>query len=325
MKMKVLITGAFGNLGGNATRRLLEQGHQVRCFDIKTKANEKKAGKLRDKVEVAWGDIRKSDDLAAAVKDIDVAIHLAFLLPPLTDTKPELARDINVGGTQKLIEAMKKVSPASKIIFSSSFTVFGNTQHLEPPRKVTDKVEATDNYTQHKIECEKLCAESSLGWCVMRFAVVPPISLAGVTPKMFAFPFKTRIEFLDPRDAGLALANAAGSKDVWGKTLLIGGGKESQINYGYFVGHMMETMGVGRLPEEAFGADASYTDWLDTSESQRLLNYQQHSFETFAKELPKMMGPVRFVVPLVRPIAMWYVLRQSPYLKANKAAKKAKS
>jgi len=210
----------------------------------------------------------------------------------LTDTKPEMARDINVGGTQKLIEAMKKVSPASKIIFSSSFTVFGNTQHLEPPRKPTDPVEATDNYTQHKIECEKLCAESGLGWCVMRFAVVPPISLNGVTPKMFAFPFKTRIEFLDPRDAGLAMANAAGSKDVWGKTLLIGGGKESQIHYGDFVSRMMESMGVGRLPEEAFGADASYTDWLDTSESQRLLNYQQHSFEVFVRELPKMMGPI---------------------------------
>ena len=323
--MKVLITGALGNLGSNTTKKLLEQGHQVRCFDIKTKPNEKKAKKLPGRAEVFWGDIRKTDDLAAAVKGIDVVIHLAFLLPPLTDTKPELARDINVGGTQKLIEAIKNQNPAPKIIFSSSFTVFGNTQHLEPPRKVTDKIEATDNYTQHKIECEKLCAASGLDWCVMRFAVVPPISISGVTPKMFAFPFKTRIEFLDPKDAGLALANAAGSKDIWGKTLLIGGGKESQIHYGDFVGRMMESMGVGRLPEEAFGADASYTDWLDTSESQRLLQYQQHSFEDFVKELPKMMGPIRFVVPLVRPIARWYVLRQSPYLKANKEAKKGKT
>ena len=316
--MKVLITGALGNLGMNATRQLSTQGHKVRCFDIKTKPNEKKAKKLPAGAEIFWGDIRKADDLAAAVKGVDVVIHLAFLLPPLTDIKPELARDINVGGTQKLIEAMKKVSPKSKIIFSSSFTVFGNTQHLAPPRKVTDPVQVTDNYTQHKIDCEKMCAASGLGWCVMRFAVVPPISIAGVTPKMFAFPFKTRIEFLDPRDAGLALANAASSKDVWGKTLLIGGGKESQIHYGDFVSRMMESMGMGRLPEEAFGADASYTDWLDTSESQRLLNYQQHSFEVFVKELPKMMGSVRFIVPLVRPIARWYVLRQSPYLKANK-------
>ncbi|MFA5056005.1 MAG: NAD(P)-dependent oxidoreductase [Dehalococcoidia bacterium] len=316
--MKVLITGALGNLGGNATRRLLEQGHQVRCFDVRTGNNEKKAGKLRDKVEIFWGDIRKDDDLAAAVKDIDVVIHLAFLLPPLTDTKPEMARDINVGGTQRLIVAMKKVSPKAKIIFSSSFTVFGNTQHLEPPRKATDPVEATDNYTQHKIECEKLCAESGLDWCVMRFAVVPPISIAGVTPKMFAFPFKTRIEFLAPEDAGLALANAAASNDVWGKTLLIGGGKESQIYYGDFIGGMMGAMGVGTLPEEAFGSDASYTDWLDTTESQKLLNYQQHPFPVFLKELPKMMGPIRFIVPLVRPIAMWYVLRQSPYYKKNK-------
>jgi len=320
--MKVLITGALGNLGKNTTNQLSKQGHEVRCFDIKTKPNEKKAKKLPSRAEIFWGDIRKADDLAAAVKGIDVVIHLAFLLPPLTDTKPELSRDINVGGTQKLIEAMKTQKPTPKIIFSSSFTVFGNTQHLEPPRKVTDKLEATDNYTQHKIECEKLCAASGLDWCVMRFAVVPPISISGVTPKMFAFPFKTRIEFLDPRDAGLALANAASSKDIWGKILLIGGGKESQIHYGEFVSRMTESMGVGRLPEEAFGADASYTDWLDTSDSQRLLQYQQHSFKDFVRELPKMMGPLRFVVPLVRPIARWYVLRQSPYLKANKALKK---
>ncbi|MEA1959405.1 MAG: NAD(P)-dependent oxidoreductase [Chloroflexota bacterium] len=322
--MKVLITGAFGNLGRNATRKLLEQGHQVRCFDIKNKANEKSAGKISSRVEVVWGDIRRKADVEAAVAGIDVAIHLAFVLPPVTDDHPELAENINVGGTKNVIEAMKKLAPGSRIIFSSSFTVFGNTQHLDPPRVPSDPVEATDNYTQHKIDCEKLCAESGLEWCVMRFAVVPPPGIGGLNPKAFAFPFKTRVEFLHPLDAGLALANAAASKDVWGKVLLIGGGGDSQIYYGDFISRMMEAMGVGRLPEEAFGDDATYTDWLDTSESQRLLNFQQHTFAGYLEEMPKRLGPARYVMPLVRPFARRYVLGRSPYLKANKAAKKAK-
>jgi len=39
---------------------------------------------------------------------------------------------------------------------------------------------------------------------------------------------------------------------------------------------MMEVMGVGRLPEEAFGSEPAYMDWLDTEESQRLLQYQPY-------------------------------------------------
>ena len=39
--MKVLLTGAFGNVGTSALEELLERGHQVRCFDLKTKVNEK--------------------------------------------------------------------------------------------------------------------------------------------------------------------------------------------------------------------------------------------------------------------------------------------
>ena len=167
------------------------------------------------------------------------------------------------------------MSPSPKIIFSSSFVVFGDTQNQEPPRKVSDPVVATDNYSRQKIECEKILQDSGLQWCVMRFAVVPPLSLGGVTPKMFAFPFKARIEFVHPRDVGLAIANAISSDGVWGKILLIGAGEGGQMTYGEFIGRMMEVMGLGRLPEEAFGNEPAYMDWLDTEESQRLLQYQE--------------------------------------------------
>jgi len=313
--MRVLVTGAFGNIGTNALKSLLEQGHKVRCFVRKRKANQRKANKFKGQIEVVWGDVRRPGDMAAAIKDQEVVIHLAFIMPPASEERPEWAREINVGGTQNLLNAMKALSPLPKIIFSSSFTVFGETQHQPPPRTVSDPVQPMDNYTHHKVECEKLLHESGLGWAVFRFAVVPPMSLGGFSPKVFDIPVDTRVEFVHPRDAGLALANAVSCKEVWGKTLLIGSGPSGQLYYGDFIGRMLEALGIGRLPDQAFGFASAYTDWLDTTESQRLLQYQQHSFEDLVQETASLLGYKRYLVPLVRPLVRWWLLKQSPYFR----------
>ena len=175
--MKMLLTGAFGNIGPNVVEKLLEQGHQVRCFDRKTEATERKAEKFKDQVEIVWGDLRNPDDIATAVSDRDVIIHIAFALPPMTEYRPEKARDINVGGTENIINAMKSLSPPPKIILASSSSVFSINPTNPLPRTVSDPVEATDNYTQHKLECEQMVQESGLDWAIFRFGVVPPVVL----------------------------------------------------------------------------------------------------------------------------------------------------
>ena len=121
-------------------------------------------------------------------------------------------------------------------------------------------------------------------------------------------------------DAGLAIANAVGSNEVWGKVLLISGGKSGQLHYGDFIGRLFEAMGLGRLPEEAFGSEPAYMDWMDTEESQRLLQYQQHTFDDFVREMVGFLGPARYVLPLMRPIIRRWILNKSPYYKAKKRA-----
>ena len=315
--MKVLVTGAFGNIGTSAIDKLLKQGHQVRGFDLKTGVNEKTAQRFKGHIEVVWGNVSNPDDVSVAVKDQDVVIHLAFIMPPASEDRPEWSREINVGGTQNILNAMKTISPSSKIIFSSSLSVFGDTQSQPPPRTVSDPVQPVDNYTNHKVECEGLLRESGLGWCVFRFAVVPPMQLSGVEelPKMFDFPLDMRIEFVHPRDAGLALANAVSCDEVWDKILLIGGGPSGQLYYRDFIGRMMEAMGIGMLPDKAFGSKAAYNDWLDTSESQKLLNYQQHTFDEFVQEVASSLGFKRYIIPLFRPLARRWMLGKSPYYK----------
>ena len=107
------------------------------------------------------------------------------------------------------------------------------------------------------------------------------------------------------------------SKEVWGKILLIGGGSSSQLYYRDFMGRMMDAMGIGMLPESAFGSKAAMTDWLDTTESQSLLNYQQHTFEDFVGEIASLLGYKRYLVPLFRPLIRWWVLQKSPYFRAK--------
>jgi UDP-glucose 4-epimerase len=318
--MKVLVTGAFGNIGSNTVKNLLEQKHKVRCFDIKTEANEIAAKKFDGKIEMCWGDIRNLQDVAAAVKGQDVVIHLAAIIPLDSEIKPDWAKEINVSGTKNIIDELKKLSPSPKLIFASSTTIFGYTQEKKPPIKVTDPINPSSNYTRHKAEGEKLVQESGLKWCIMRFAAVTPVEYKP-NPMAFYISLDSRMEFTHTKDAGLALANAASSDKVWGKILLIGGGARNQIRYRDYIHRSMEATGLGAFPEEAFGNLPATPDWIDTSESQALLNYQRHTLDDFLKDRIDSLGPRRAELIAQREKIRKEWLDQSPFYKAAQEKK----
>jgi nucleoside-diphosphate-sugar epimerase len=318
--MKVLLTGAFGNFGTTTLHNLLEQGHEVRCFDLQTKANRKTAAKFGNRIETIWGDVRNPDDLALAVHDRDVVIHLAFIIDMLkSEDHPEWAREINVGGTKNLLDAIKGHSEPPKIIFASSISVFGHTQHLQPPRTLSDPVQPTSIYAHHKVECEELVRKSGLDWSILRIAFSPPEVSAKFDPVLFQLEPSSRLEFVHPRDVGLAVTNGVSSTEIWGKTLLVGGGSGCQLYYRDFIRQLIEGIGIRPLPEDAFALPpSSPLDWVDTTESQRILNYQKHSFEDYVREIPASMGSARYLVRLLGPLIRRSMLSQSPYLEQNK-------
>ncbi|NJP32176.1 SDR family oxidoreductase [Micromonospora thermarum] len=76
--MRCLVTGATGYIGGRLAPRLLAEGHTVRCL-------ARKAGRLRDvpwasRTEIAEGDLRRPDTLAAVFDGVDVAYYLVHSL-----------------------------------------------------------------------------------------------------------------------------------------------------------------------------------------------------------------------------------------------------
>ena len=321
--MRVLLTGAFGNIGAHTLEEVVRRGHVVRCFDIPTRANRRTARRFARApgIEIVWGDLRQDEDVAQAVRDIDVVVHLAFVIPTLSATgvgsedRPEWAREINVGGTRRLIEALGRQPVPPRLIFASSLHIYGRTADRTPPLRVSDPIEPVEHYARHKAECEALVRASGLEWAILRLPATLPVRLV-LDPGMFDVPLENRIEYGHVRDVAAAFGAAVESEKVWGRTLLIGGGTNCQYTYGEMVERILEASGVGMLPKEAFTRTPFPTDWLDTEESQRLLRYQSRTLDDYAADLRRLLGFRRALVRVFRPIVRRWLLQRSPYWEA---------
>jgi len=326
--MNILLTGAFGHIGSYTLEELLQRGHHVRCFDIQQPRTEAVARRFTQRqdphLEVFWGDVRDAEAVARAVAGQDVILHLAAIIPPQSNEEPELARQVNVEGTRNLLTAAEAQPRPPKFVLASTFDLFGPTRHLPPPRRVTDPVVPTDPYTEHKLAAETMVKASGLTWAIFRFSDVPHIALREAHPIMYEIRPDTRFEVIHPRDLGLALANALECDAVWGKVLLLGGGPTCQTTYGEYLGKMLTAMGIGPLPAEAFTTAEYCTDWLDTEESQRLLQYQRASCDDIVNEVAALLGWRRLVMPLARPFARRSILKLSPYWKKQRQEQAAK-
>jgi UDP-glucose 4-epimerase len=320
--MKVLLTGAFGNIGSSTLNELLDRGHQVRCFDVKTRENIKAARKIKGKAEVFWGDLLSSEDVNEAVRGQEAIVHLAFVIPTLSSTgvssedNPEWAREINVGGTKRILEAMRAQPSPPKILFSSSLHIYGRTNDQPPPRLVTDPPKPIEHYAKHKVECEQLIRDSDLTWSIFRLGAALPVRLV-VDPGMFDVPLDNRIEFVHTKDVGLAIANALDEDRVWGKVLHIGGGSRCQLYQREILDGVLDAVGIGMLPEEAFTKTPFPTDWLDTSESQEILGFQQRTLQDYIQDVESMLGYRRKLVRLFRPAIRSWLLSKSPVLESS--------
>jgi len=322
--MRVLVTGAFGNVGTYAIDELLSRGATVRCLDIPSPMSKRKARPYAHKVEILWGDIRNTEVVARAVKGVDVIVHLAFIIPPRSEQRPAWAETINVGGTWNLLQAAIATGSRPRIVFSSSIALYGRTQHLAPPRKADERLHPYQEYAFQKLTCEQMLHAAGLPWTILRFGAVPPIEFSELDPLMFEVRMDDRMEYLAPMDAGAAVAAAAVLPGLEGKTLMVAGGPSCQVTGRQFMARSFEALGIGMLPESAFSQVPFHCDFMDTEESERLLHYQHHSFEETLALQRKTMGWKRLFVPLIRPFLRRKLLAMSPYYERGARGKALK-
>jgi len=133
---KTLISGGAGFIGTNLAAFLLKEGKRVRILDNLSRQGTEKNLKwlkgLKGNLEIIIGDIRNEKKVRKAVKGVDIAYHLAAqvaVTSSVTDPKEDF--EINALGTLNLLEAMRKFSPESVLLFSSTNKVYGETENIK--------------------------------------------------------------------------------------------------------------------------------------------------------------------------------------------------
>ncbi|MBN1366436.1 MAG: SDR family oxidoreductase [Dehalococcoidales bacterium] len=111
--MVILVTGASGHIGANLVRALLKKGQKVRALVH----HERRALEGLD-IETIDGDICEPESLIRAVEGAEAVYHLAGNISLMMDEWP-LVRNINVTGTQNVIDACIKWKVKRLIYFSS--------------------------------------------------------------------------------------------------------------------------------------------------------------------------------------------------------------
>jgi nucleoside-diphosphate-sugar epimerase len=278
--MKVLVTGGTGNLGSKIIQSLLKKGHCVNLFDL-PQANYNRIPDT-NRINIFKGNINSLEELEKACEDVDITLHLAAILPPHSEVNFEKTMLVNSRGTTNLIKALEATS-SSPIIFTSSVSVYGNTQKEDSPISPNHPLNPTDNYSTSKIEAEQCIQKSKLRYTILRISGV-------YTATPFEFPspvqFKAdqRIEFIDSKDVIQAFTNAVETK-IDRNILNLSGGESWRMMGNNFVNEVYEAFGV--KGDVNYPSKYGYFDWYETQESQKLLNYQNTSFADFKKKLSK--------------------------------------
>jgi UDP-glucose 4-epimerase len=144
-RAKFLVTGGLGFIGQSVVRNLLERGISSVAADqsanteaqARLRAVASRAGATFDSVSMDVSDFR--DVLAVFLKhpDITHAIHLAYVMGPLVDENTSLSTRVNILGMTHMFEAAVQRG-LSRLVFTSSETVAGPSQHVYGERPVTE-------------------------------------------------------------------------------------------------------------------------------------------------------------------------------------------
>lgn len=155
--MKILITGGAGFIGSHLCDKYTQNGNTVICLDNFLSGNLMNVRHLLDyrNFKLIKGDIRDADLLDKLVRDVEVIFHLAAQVHvDRSYVEPQLTYQINVMGTQNILEAAR-LHDVRKVIHASSSEVYGSA--LYAPIDEKHPLNAPHPYGASKIAADRMC------------------------------------------------------------------------------------------------------------------------------------------------------------------------
>lgn len=144
---KVGVTGSTGVLGKIFVRKLDEEGIKYNCFK---------------------GDIRNRNNIKEWFKEdkFKAVVHFAAIVPTKEVEKdPKKAEEVNVRGTQNLIDELKLSGQNPWFFYASTSHVY---RSKNAPLKETDPIEPISKYGETKYDAEKIVSQKYKNACIGR-------------------------------------------------------------------------------------------------------------------------------------------------------------
>lgn len=137
--MNILVTGGAGFIGSHLCEQLLKNGNHVVCLDDLSTGRQSNIEHLigNQDFKLVKASITDKAKLHSVFKEnsIDMAYHYAAVVGVIrTFKEPKKVLDVNISGTENVLEAALN-SGCKKVVLASSSEVYGNP--VEVPEKET--------------------------------------------------------------------------------------------------------------------------------------------------------------------------------------------
>jgi UDP-glucose 4-epimerase len=126
--MDVLITGGAGFIGSHIVKHHLSRGDTVYLIDDLSTGSKNNLQDLiqHPRLNGIFQDLVTCPDLDKIIKKVDLIYHFAAVVGVYRVLKqPEKVLEVNIAGTQRLLNIMRETQSPARIIFASTSEVYG--------------------------------------------------------------------------------------------------------------------------------------------------------------------------------------------------------
>ncbi|MEW5658602.1 NAD-dependent epimerase/dehydratase family protein [Streptomyces cinereoruber] len=155
MVERIVVTGGAGMLGSTLIERLLDDGRQVHCVDLRVPRTE------HPNLTHTVSDVRDAVAMKRATADAAAVVHCAAALPSYP---ADTIRSVIVGGTEAVLTAAE-ANAVPRVVHISSTAVYGLPKTVPTPEEYPR--EPVDTYSAAKAEAEEVAERfRDRGTCV---------------------------------------------------------------------------------------------------------------------------------------------------------------
>ena len=283
---KVLVTGAFGSIGKCVLKFLLSEGkYDITALDLKNKKNIKNSKKYDNRVNVVLGDINDLSLVENLVKDTNIIIHLASIMPPFSEFSKSLGELVEYNGTENIIKAINYYNPKCYLIYGSTTSLYDSSLSGSITEKI--KVEELNNFSYNKYITENLIKKKLKNYTILRIPLV--LNNIKKEPFMYNLRMNSLIKVSTNYDVSYAFVSAIDHINELNKKIYnVGMGEKGRLLYKDVIIAILKNYGLSFkfILARLFLEKNYYSPVLtDSDDLNDIINYRHDSLDLYFKRL----------------------------------------